>query len=562
MADEAGTAWLVYNGEIYNFLELREELERCGHRFVSQCDAEVILSAYREWGTGMFSRLVGMFALAILDLSDRTLLIARDFCGMKPLYWTVDSDRLVWASEPYALRALAGGQPVLNCERAYAFLRYGATDYGEETMQEDVRQVRPGEWLRFSLEGANLVERRRYWSPSRISISRESFEDTARGLGALFSESVRLHMRSDVAVGCCLSGGLDSSAILASMSRLGSGAYGIHSFSAVFPGYHLDEADYSELVASACGAQRHSVSPTSDDMLADIEILTRAQGEPFTSLSVYAQYRVMRAAREAGVPVVLDGQGADEVLAGYPLMVAAGGYDAARRGQVVRAAVLLRSSKRLGHWSSPRLLANIAKLCLPQAVLRVLRERERLSAGTEFLDHEVAAEFASNGEADAGDERRGSLLRRTMSGMFSQGTLPQLLRYEDRNSMASSVESRLPFLTPELVNFCLGIPDHFLIDDAGTTKAVLRRAMVNRVPAPILQRRDKVAYASPDALWLQRGAPKFLEFLEGSVSGSQLIDYSKLRAAWRDVEQKHSAPSAALWRATSFALWAAEFGLA
>ncbi|HEV2776077.1 MAG TPA: asparagine synthase (glutamine-hydrolyzing), partial [Solirubrobacteraceae bacterium] len=304
---------LVFNGEIYNYRELREELRRAGHTFVTEGDGEVLLHAWDEWGEGALDRVNGMFAFAIWHDEHRILTLAADPFGEKPLYWALEGGQLVFASD---IRALVRAQPGLRQPRDSALAPYlglGLMPPIEESFFARVRRLPAAHLLRFTA-GRATVER--FWAPRRVPVP-ATYGEAVAVLRAELVDSIRLRLRSDVPVGTSLSGGVDSSAIVCLSAEL-AGDHRRHAFTARFPGYERDEWEYAHEVAQTAGVlEHHPVAPTPAELLGDLDALVRDQEEPFGGLSIYAQWRVMKAARAAGVTVLLDGQGADELFGGY-----------------------------------------------------------------------------------------------------------------------------------------------------------------------------------------------------------------------------------------------------
>ena len=306
---------LVFNGEIYNYIELRDELRGRGHRFVTEGDAEVLLHAWAEWGESALERLNGMFAFAVWDKRSRRLSMAVDRFAEKPLFFHEAGRNLMFASDVRALRAArrSVGQP--DDGATAAFLAFGKLPALPATFFADVSRLPPAHIAHWTYEGGLSI--RRWWDPKIVEIPRD-LEAAARQLRELLREAVALRLRSDVPVGTSLSGGVDSSTVVGIVSEV-AGNQGRHAFTATFPGFERDEWSYAEAAASAAGVDlHHAVRPQIAELLADLETLVADQEEPFGSTSIYAQWRVMRAAREAGVVVLLDGQGADELFGGYP----------------------------------------------------------------------------------------------------------------------------------------------------------------------------------------------------------------------------------------------------
>ena len=500
MTNEDGTVWLIHNGEIYNFLELRPELEAKGHMFRSSSDSEVILHAYEEEGEACVQRFNGMWAFALWDSRRRRLFLSRDRLGEKPLYYTVDSRGILFASEAKALLALRPELAQPSLPEIVQFLAAGLTDTSEATLFRGVRQLLPGHHLLASADGR--LEVKRYWAaPEPEEVQPISMRSAARRLRELLEDSVRLRLRSDVPVGTCLSGGLDSSSLVAVESgQLGSQR--IHTFSSVFQERDFSEGRYVDAVNSAFGTVPHRVTPSAD-FSDSLPRIVWHQEVPIPGPGIYPQWCVMGLA-EGKVKVLLDGQGADELLGGYFYFYPDHFAD------------LLRSSFHpAGIWDLAAALARVCRRSSPTQTARLLKAGFRRLQGHPVEAGFKAGWFASYLTADAAREAQaflGPAARRgagyTASALHRevvQTSLPILLHYEDRSAMAHGIETRVPFLDHRLVEFCMRLPGTLRIH-AGETKAPLRRAMNASLPTAVARRIDKLGYPEPLTNWLRREA--------------------------------------------------------
>ena len=315
MSSADGRYVVIFNGEIYNYVELREELAGAGHSFQTTSDTEVLIAAFASWGEQALRRFVGMFAFALLDRQRRELVLARDPFGIKPLFFASGGALFAVASEIGPLLDVPGVRRDIDQARTCLFLSIGQTDESERTMFAGVRSLPAGSFARIALN-APSVQPISYWTPSVAPFERAP-GFAARELLETFVDSVELHLRSDVATGIALSGGIDSSSILACARHVGGPKLDLRTFSFTATGSEVDETPYIEIAARAVGAQSHMVRIEPDEIVSDIDRLVAVQGEPFGSLSMYAQHRVMGLARQHGIKVILDGQGADELFAGY-----------------------------------------------------------------------------------------------------------------------------------------------------------------------------------------------------------------------------------------------------
>ena len=298
-------------------MELRENLKRKGYIFKTNTDTEVLLYAYQHWGPGALERLVGMFAFALYDRLEKTLFLARDFFGIKPLYFTSCPDGFAFASEIKALLCFSQVSRKANAQQIYEYLRFGHTDHCEETLIAQIHQLPAAHFLKISVDQPKIVRPVCYW---KIDLKHQSdllFSEAADRMRQLFLKSIKYHLRSDVPVGAALSGGIDSSSIVASIRLLQNTNGSLHSFSYIADQLELSEEKWVDVITQSTGTIKHIVNPSPADFVEDMDNLILAQDEPFGSMSIYAQYRVMQLAKEKGIKVLLDGQGADELLAGY-----------------------------------------------------------------------------------------------------------------------------------------------------------------------------------------------------------------------------------------------------
>ncbi len=497
MADASGRHVVTYNGEIYNFVELRAELEAAGARFRSRSDTEVLLEAYARWGPSCVERFNGMFAFALWDREERLLFAARDRFGEKPFHYRFEPGRrFAFASEPKALFAAGVIRPAPRRDVLFRFLAYRQTGTASETFYEGVEQIPPAHAL--TLRNGRL-ELRRYWTLSDDPAPPAgSEEDQVARVRDLLEDASRIRLRSDVPVGTCLSGGLDSSTIVAMVAGALRGGATAGSatrqatFTACFPGSPADETPFVDEVVAATGVESHRVEPSPAAMLEELPRLLRAQEEPFSGPSIYAEWKVMELARSRGVVVLLNGQGGDEVFAGYPFffgdlwwsLLAAGRVGDLRREMREFAAVHGRGSARA-------LLSPAMRSRMPHWI-----RRAKGGPDLPWLDPGFVRENAVAHPARPRD------LRESLRESRSFRMLPHLLRQADRSSMAFSREARLPLLDHRLVEYVDALPDRMKLR-GGETKRALREAIRGIVPERVRIRTDKVGFGLPMAAWLR-----------------------------------------------------------
>jgi asparagine synthase (glutamine-hydrolysing) len=560
MPSSDGRYYVVFNGEIYNYLELRAELGTLGYRFRSNSDTEVLLAAYAEWGANALSRLTGMFAFAILDVHLRKIFIARDFFGIKPLYYARWQDGLVFASEINAMLRLPGIGRRVNPQRLYDYLRFGTTDHGGETLFAEIRQLPAAHYIEVSLDDSRVTDPVRYWQVDVSQRVELSFDSAALRLRDLFVESVSLHLRSDVAVGAAVSGGIDSSSIVAVMRHLAP-SLTIHAFSYIADDPAVNEERWVDLTGANANLIVHKVKARPEELAADLERLIALQGECFGSTSIYAQRRVFQRAGEERIKVMLDGQGADEMLGGYQPYIAARLVSLLRDGRLADAVRFVRDGSRSQGPGGWRLWLRAFDFLLPPNLQAPLRR----GVGEDFVPRWLNAKWFEDrgvGSTSLNYKKGKDVLRQTLCQALTDVSLPALLRYEDRNSMAFSIESRVPFLTPALVNFVLALPEEYIIGPDGTTKAVFRAAMRGLVPDAVLDRTDKIGFVTPEKQWLMSLKP-WVERLLSSQAAMQIsaIDTKQMLREWSDIASGRRRVDSRVWRWLNTVLWVEKFAV-
>ena len=424
MTNEDNSLWLVFNGEIYNFIELRKELVEKGHTFYSKSDTEVILHAYEEWGYDCLTRFNGMWAFALWDEKKQELFCARDRFGIKPFYYTIVDGSFLFASEIKALLVHSGVKKGPDEDMLGTYLAWGVHDHCSHTMFEDIFQIEPAHALVVTVEGIQFPFQ--YWDV-KVNPEIRGCEDdyeVAAALDTHLMEAIRIHLRSDVTVGTCLSGGIDSSTLTVMINSLikneAPESVGLRqkTFSVVFSDKKFDESKYIDEIVAATGVDADKTEPKPSQLREDIDRLIYIQDEPFGSLSIYARYCVMRLAKKK-VIVVLDGQGADELLAGYL------GY----QGSYIRGLI------RTFHW----------RTALTEIFGSIRRHRNFfLAARDQIHVRKKRRKLLKNNPKSV--DRYKDTLDEVLHRELLSTNLPALLHYEDRNSMAFSLESRVPFL--------------------------------------------------------------------------------------------------------------------
>jgi asparagine synthase (glutamine-hydrolysing) len=511
---------ITYNGEIYNYLELRDDLEKLGFKFKSSSDTEVLLALFAEKGEKCLAELDGMFAFAIWDEQEQSLFAARDRFGEKPFYYAIYDNAFYFASEMKALWATGVPRTVSNL-MLYNYLTagnmYNPHDLSQ-TFYEGIFKLKAAHYFFISPQELK-IEQARYWNLDYKTVKQNiSDEEAAEEFRFLFNESVKRRLRSDVPVGSSLSGGLDSSLVVCTIDRLNAEKpVRQATFSARFPGFVKDEGKFMQAVIERTNAEPHFVYPDDAGLVENLEKLFHHQEEPFGSASIYAQFCVMQSAKENNVTVLLDGQGADELLAGYhPYFEDYFRELAARDKKTWR-----REQQAFYDTYGAKInadgfnLKETVRRFLPAALkdkARAVRHRLQKTNGSGFLDSGFQQEFS---DFSFSFPPRPVNLPESLYRSTTGGSLEELLRYADRNSMAHSREVRLPFLYHRLAEFLFSLPSNFKIRN-GTTKYIMREAFKNILPAEIVNRTDKIGYEPPQKSWLAN--PRIVQMVDEAAS--------------------------------------------
>lgn len=532
MSYAEGRYWLTFNGEIYNFIELRRELEGLGHSFLSDSDSEVILAAYAQWGEDCQSRFNGMWAFAIWDAQRAELFLSRDRFGVKPLHYSLDQNRLAFASELKAFLAL----PWIDGRFDDALLRetlsnINGYENSPDSLLPGVRKLLAGHCLRVTAAGDARV--RRWWDTrTAVVTSQGDFSAQTAEFRDLFFDACRIRMRSDVPIGTSLSGGLDSSAVAATIATIGRSENPDHAasdwqraFVACFPGTNLDEERYAREVVETFHLKPHYYAIDEREALSNLESVIFAY-ESIYWVPLVGPWSIYREMRAHGVVVSLDGHGADELLGGYHFFIErelqallTGRFKLSRYRDLKRTLADLSGgsaeSLQIGLWGDMRLVARqaLGRTRLWQIASRLRAALRAAADGNRELMQSLGEQslLAPLGSAprlydEARDTRYGELspLSRALQLWFHDSVLPTLLRNYDRASMANGVEVRMPFMDWRLVAYAFGLPDESKIGH-GYTKRVLRAAMSGLLPESIRLRTNKIGFTSPLDQWM-RGA--------------------------------------------------------
>lgn len=552
--------WITYNGEIYNYLEVRNELVALGVSFKTQSDTEVILAAYRYWGIQCLEHFNGMFAFVLLDRLKNKVFAVRDRFGVKPLYyWRSPNGYVAFASEIKQFTTLPGWNPIVNGQQAYAFLHRGTTDHTNETMFQNVFQVRGGEYLECALEGnqPHHIKIHR-WYTLKPTPYLGDFEEASSRFLQLIEDSISLRLRADVDVGSCLSGGLDSSTIVCLANRnLRNQSYlgRQKTFSACSHISRFDERNFIENVIEYTEVDAYYTYPCLDKLFKDLPEITWHQDEPFGSTSIYAQWEVFQMAKQNGVKVMLDGQGADEQLAGYHGFFGHFFYDLLKTKKIASVFKEANYAYKL-HGINP--IPQIIKTLIPfQSLRRFIR---KIAGKNSYQTDWINLEKLNASKKELFNTYASGVQELSIQQLY-ESSLPMLLRYEDRDSMAHSVESRTPFLDYRLVEFTTGLPSSYKIQN-GMTKSVLRESMKGVIPEKIRTRVDKIAFATAEEVWMKQQNPQlFRNAVDKTLSLSNGVINSQVNRELEEILIGKQPFTHMIWRIISFGEWLEKFAV-
>ena len=551
MESPDGQVALVFNGQIFNYLELRQELGRLGHRFRSTGDTEVLLHSYLEWGTNCLTRLNGEWAFVLWDRRTQTLFGARDRFGIKPLYRVEAGGRIAWASEIKALLGLPGYRPGINWNRAGDYLRLGQLDHTPETLFQEIRSVPAGHAFVTAPDGQEKTWA--YWSLPTGPQAPPS--DPAGEFAELFEDAVRLRLRSDVPLGICLSGGLDSTAIICAAARYQPGS--LTAFSYHHPDY--DETRFVSDSVAQTGARLNSLTRDHHELWDLAERVIRAHDEPVHTLTPMVQYELMTRIREAGIRVVLNGQGADELLAGYDTFFVDSWYSALRRGHWLKAWTEIQRFTAVHGGESLSFFMHALRRVMRGEFQRFERYRSAADRHRRKREHREGwftgpALPPQNGIPDPLPLH----LQDSLRHYTLRDPLPLYLRMEDRSSMANSVEARVPFLDYRLVELAFRTGPEWKIRGPWN-KFLLRESMRGRIPDSVRNRPDKMGFPTPTASLLRGGTFERLFALVSSQRARERGIYAWDRMVsnlWSNRGKENYPLARQFFRVAQFELWA------
>ena len=551
---------IVFNGEIYNYLELKEYLVQKGYHFRTRTDTEALIASYCFWGEECVEHFNGMWSFAIYDRKKHQIFCSRDRFGVKPFYYTEQEGLFLFASEIKQFFEMLEKNPKANKDTLLQFIIRGNMDYSAETMFKDIYQLPGGYNLIYNLK-EHTWHIKQYYDIRKIHETKIDYEEACKQFRDKFYDSVNLRLRSDVPLGYCLSGGLDSSAIVCMADNIVKNRGGEeeqHTISSCFEDKRYDEQEYIDEVVEHTSVISHKVFPEETDLFNLLDDIIWHMDEPFGSTSIYAQWNVFKAAQDCQLKVMLDGQGADEQLAGYTNFYMVMFADCLKKGQIkkfLKERKIYKKNRAITelHISSKKIvLSAIGTLIIPNRYflkrLYYSFSYKRLPFTKKQLYQALKSELIYPVQ-----DARDYIAESMRNGMAS------LLHFEDRDSMAHSIESRVPFLDYQLAEMIYAMPfDHKLRE--GITKAMLRDGLKDILPEKIRTRYSKLGFVTPEEQWINNNFDKYKEELAEAVDAlSQILEPDRVMKWFDENEGKIKRQDFTPWRIICAGHWAKLF---
>jgi asparagine synthase (glutamine-hydrolysing) len=553
LCDINKNCWIIHNGEIYNYRELRTELEALGYKFHTSSDTEVIIAAYLKWGYECVNHFNGMWAFVIYDKVKKILFASRDRFGVKPFYYYNDGATFAFASEQKALLSTSFIRFTPNNKAIFDYWFFSTTETEEEGMFKGIFELFPANSMFVDMNTGQVKKWVYYTLPFNTGYESPTYSPKATSdkIASLVKEAVNLRLRSDVEVGSCLSGGLDSSSIVSIASK--SIEHPLHTFTASFDQLSIDESKWARIVATQVNAHTHIIMPESKDLVKDMHNLIYCQDIPIWSTSTYAQYRVMECAKQQGIKVVLDGQGGDELFAGYERYFFNELYDILKNEGMVE--VIKVAKKMEGLYPTVRQYFKdlLERKYLPTLTLKTqLDIRRDMHGELKYLNDDFVNVHLEHIKQES---QTPVSVNQALYNDFNNSILKSYLKCEDRCSMWHSVESRTPFSDDiNLIEYVFNIPSKYKIKK-GVLKSLLRDAMKGIVPAPIIERRDKKGYLTPNGKWIA-DIKEQVKWIYDSPLVGEYLDTNKIKAEYDQLFNRPAMPdNGRIFKLMAFPLW-------
>lgn len=545
---------IVFNGMIYNYKELKLQLESLGIKFISNSDTEVLLQSWIFWKEDCLKKITGMFSFAIYDRKLKNLICVRDQFGMKPLFYYHDKNQFIFSSESSVILSLLKFEKKINLQKCYDYLIFSNQDNSEETFFDKIMQLKAGSILKFDFKEGNLTTKR-WWYPSIEQKGKLDFKVCAKDIREKFLEKIKIHLRSDVPIGIALSGGIDSSAI-ACATRYLNPKKEINTFSYISEDLNLNEEKWIKKINSFINSNSNYVY-AEDDFIQDLDDVIKIQGEPFLDTSIVTEYLIFKKAKEKGIKVMLEGQGGDELICGYNGYPGSRLYSLLLEGQYKNFYEFFKNWKKINKKKDFDLISRFGQEVLPSSFKNLALK----IIGKKFKPNWLNIDYLKKNNVELQNPNNlnykkipgRTLISKLRENIFSGG-LPALLRYADRSSMAFSIECRLPFLTQELSEYMFSLPENFLISNQAQTKYIFREAMKGIVPDPILNREDKIGFATPEENMLKKNKSKIISWLNDDYE-NPLIKKEKFKKEIIKTLNGDKKYNNKIWRMINFYRW-------
>ena len=565
MCNSNGNIWITCNGEIYNYIELREELASKGCRFISQSDIEVLLRAYETWGTACLDKLNGMWSFVIYDKEKNILFGSRDRFGVKPMYYYNDENCFAFASEQKALLKIPFLKKEINYSAVFKHLLHAQVELHEEGFYKNIFELKPAHYFIYDLKCQELSIKKYFslnYENATTTFSENKLKEYSEKLLEHITHSVDIRLRSDVPVGFCLSGGLDSSTIISVANKLNKEnklsqlTDKITAFTASNESDSSDESKWAKKVVESNNLKWVKVDCRAENILNDLEKLIYHQDIPLYSTSTYAQSKVMQAAKENGITILLDGQGGDELFAGYPVFYTSYYLELLKRFRLndfysewsnisnspINKGVFVKSLFKIG---ADKIIPSFANPIFASAAKDELQYFQKSFINSNALQISFANDFNS------------LPLNASLNKYCTDYYLKNLLRWEDRCSMQYSIESRTPFSDDvDLINFIFSVPSVYKIRK-GWSKYLMREAVKGIIPEEIRLRKDKMGFATPQQQWLLKINKDLKKYVFELGANNEIIKTDLLLKNWEQIfnSSKYVKTQDFVWRYVCFLIW-------
>ncbi len=550
MVSEDGRFALAYNGEIYNFLEIKQKLIKLNYNFKSESDTEVLIKAWQHWGQNCLKLFNGMFAFSLIDLRLKKLYLVRDIFGIKPLYWAQNEKGIFFSSEISPLLEICNDFRKPNLNTIFQFLKFGHTDRFNATFFSEINRITPGQLYEFDIDTLEKRRIQKYWT---LNVDKEnlSLNSASAKMKELFLTSVKQHLRSDVPLALTLSGGIDSSSILSTIIYLGY-KENIELFSYINKTKSQSEEVWIDYLAKHFNLKLNKIFIESVDFVKIARTVVKAQEEPFATTGIFAQHEVYKNIHKKNIKVNLDGQGADEMFAGYPTFLATRFISSIMSGDFSKLKWIFNEN--------PKFFMRVIGMLLPPKISLYLQDLFKINNSSNITDKPWFEDRGVLSFDKLKNNQKATLHNKLIDSIFDL-SLPSLLRYLDKNSMYHSVESRVPFLSKDILEFVLSLPESYLIDDNKISKSILRFAMRDIVPEKILNRRDKIGFAVPETEWMTY-SPEWMKKMKNlTFDVLPMINHKNLSSEFIKIEKNNKLTNNQLWRHINLSIWADEFNV-